>query len=320
VRRFALIVAVVAGALGPATPASAHGGDAPDATAYRTTVTGITAAEKGLRVRAVEAGARLELSNKTGHTVEILGYSGEPYLEVRPDGTYENTSSPATYENQTLSGDTAVPATADPTAPPTWRRASTSTTVRWHDQRTHWLTTGLPPAAQADPGRTHRLRDWSVPLREGVRTFEIRGTLDWVPPPTAWLWWLGAALLAATVTAAGLRATRPIAAIALIAGTITISYASAKSFAIPVLAVGLLTVAAGLRPRPFLLALAGAGLTVFAGLNEAGVFRQAVVPVPGPAWWARAAVLVALGAGVGLLSTGALRLRKMSAAAAIVDA
>jgi len=320
VRRLALIVAVVAGALAPATPASAHGGDVPDATAYRTTVTGVSAPEAGLRVRAVEAGARLELVNKTGHTVEILGYSGEPYLEVRTDGTWENTSSPAAYTNQTLTGDTPVPATADPTAPPTWRRVSTSTTVRWHDQRTHWLTPGLPPPAQADPTRVHRLRDWTVPLREGVRTFEIRGTLDWVPPPQAWRWWLGAALLALTVTAAGLRTSRPIAALALIAGTIAISYASAKSFAIPVLAVGLLAVAAGIRPRPFLLALAGAGLTVFAGFTEAGVFTQAVLPVAGPAWCARAAVLVALGAGLGLLSTGVLGLRKMSAAPSIVDA
>jgi hypothetical protein len=318
VRRFALIVAVVAGALAPATPASAHSGDTPDATAYRTTVTGISTPEKGLSVRAVEAGARLELVNKTGHTVEILGYAGEPYLAVKPDGTWENTSSPAAYRNQTLTGDTPVPATADPTAPPTWRRVSTSTTVRWHDQRTHWLSPGLPPQAQADPSHSHRLRDWIVPLREGVRTFEISGTLDWLPPPKAWLWWLGAALLALTVTAAGLRATKPIAAIALIAGTIAISYASARSFAIPVLAVGVLAVAAGIRPRPFLLALAGAGLTVFAGFNEAGAFAQAVLPVAGPAWWARAAVLVALGAGLGLLSTGVLRLRKMSAVATMV--
>jgi len=318
VRRFALIVAVVAGALAPATPASAHSGDTPDATAYRTTVTGISTPEPGLSVRAVEAGARLELVNKTGHTVEILGYSGEPYLAVKPDGTWENTSSPAAYRNQTLTGETAVPATADPTAPPTWRRVSTSTTVRWHDQRTHWLTPGLPPPAQADPHHTQRLRDWTVPLREGVRTFEIRGTLDWVPPPTAWLWWLGAALLALTVTAAGLRGTKPIAAIALIAGTIAISYASARSFAIPVLAVGLLAVAAGIRPRPFLLTLAGAGLAVFAGFNEAAAFSQAVLPVAGPAWCARAAVLVALGAGLGLVATGGFRLRKMSAVATMV--
>ncbi|HEV7961182.1 MAG TPA: hypothetical protein VGP57_01465 [Actinoplanes sp.] len=321
-RRLALVAtAVVVGALAaPATPAFAHGGDTPDATAYRTEVTGISTPEKGLRVRAVEAGARLELVNKTGHAVEILGYSGEPYLEVRPDGTYENTSSPAAYLNQTLAGDTAVPAGADPTAPPTWRRVSTDTTVRWHDQRAHWLSSGLPPQARADPTRSHRLRDWTVPLRTGVRTFEIRGTLDWVPPPKAWAWWLGAALLAVAVTALGLRFTRPIAAVALITGTIIIAYASARSGNLPLLAISIIAIVAGFRPRPFLLALAGAGLAVFAGFTQAGVFTQAIVPVAGPSWWARTAVLVALGAGLGLAATGVLRLRKLSVAPTMVEA
>ena len=67
-------------------------------------------------------------------------------------------------------------------------------------------------------------------------------------------------------------------------------------------------------------ALAGAGLAVFGGLGQTGVFAAAVLPVAGPAWWARTAVLVALGAGLGLVVTGALRLRKLSAAPAMVDA
>ena len=319
-RQFALIVVVVAGALAPATPAFAHGGDTGGSTAYLTEVTGISTPEKGLSVRAVEAGAQLELSNRTGHAVEILGYSGEPYLEVRPDGTYENTRSPAAYLNLTLAADTPVPATADPTAPPAWRRVSTGTTVRWHDMRTHWLQAGLPPQAQADPSRSHRLRDWTVPLRAGVRGFEIRGTLDWVPPPAAWRWWVGAALLAVAVTALGRRFTRLVPAVALIAGTTILSYAFAGSLDAPLLAVGVLAVAAGLRPHPFLVALAGAGLAVFGGLGQAGVFAVAVLSVAGPAWWARTAVLVALGAGLGLVVTGVLRLRKLSAAPAMVDA
>jgi hypothetical protein len=77
---------------------------------------------------------------------------------------------------------------------------------------------------------------------------------------------------------------------------------------------------AGLLPRPFLLALAGAGLAVFAGFGQVAVLREAVVPVAGPAWWARTAVLVALGVGLGLAATGVLRLRRLSAAATMVDA
>jgi hypothetical protein len=319
VRRTALFVAVLAGTLlVPAGPAAAHGGEAPDATAYRIEVSAVSPAEPGIRVRVVEAGARLELENTTGRTVEVLGYQGEPYLEVRPDGTYENASSPATYTNRTLDGDTPVPAGASPTAAPQWRRVSTGTTVRWHDQRTRWLDDGLPPQARADPSRSHKLRDWVVPLRDGVRTIEVRGTLTWEPPPPAWLWWLGALALAAGLTAADRRGVRVIGPAALAAGTITMGYAVTRMILgvggqSPALVAGALAVVAGvltLRGRaPFLLALAGALLVIFGGLADVGVFGQAVVLFPGPSWLARAAVLVAIGAGLAMAATGVLRLR-----------
>jgi hypothetical protein len=312
VRRLALF-AVVAGAfLAPATPAFAHGGDVTDGTAYRTTVTGISTPESGLSVRAVEGGARLELTNHTGHPVEILGYSGEPYLEIRPDGTYQNVNSPAAYLNATLAGDTAVPPSADPTAAPSWRRISTATTVRWHDQRTHWLSPGRPPAATAEPSRTHRLRNWSVPLREQARTFAVTGTLDWVPPPRAGLWWLGAGLLG--LTAAGLAHRRPglVRPLALVAGLAPLAYAVSRATdgasAPPVLfPVGLLALAAVYRQRPFHLALSGLVVLVFGGLSVG--FGAAVLPTAGPDWVARVLVLLSAGSGLALTVTGALRLR-----------
>jgi hypothetical protein len=313
VRRLALILTVAGALLAPATPASAHGGDAPEATAYRTTVTGVTPPVRGLSVRTVEAGARLELTNDSGRTVEVLGYAGEPYLEVRPDGTYENIHSPATYLNVTLAGDGPVPATADPAAPPSWRRVSGSTTVRWHDRRTHWL--------EPDPSltRAQRLRDWAVPLRDQTRTFEIRGTLDWVPPPPIAWWWAGAVLLAVAVFALALRWRRAVRAVALIAGTITLGYAVLRALdgmpLSPVLiVVALVAVAAGAPAyRPFLIALGGALLAVFAGLVNVGVFRAAVVPAAGPAWLSRLAVLVAIGAGAGMVAAAVLHLRAAAA-------
>ncbi|MFI5936825.1 hypothetical protein [Actinoplanes sp. NPDC051494] len=310
-RRTTLFLAVLAGALlVPAGPASAHGGDAPDATAYRTSVTGLSEDTPGLTVRAVEAGARLELVNDTGRTVEVLGYQNEPYLEVRPDGTYENTNSPATYTNQTLDGDSPVPSNADPTAPPQWRKLSGDPAVRWHDQRTHWQTPGLPPQAQADPDHAHQLRDWTVPLRQGTRTFAVTGTLTWEPPPAAGLWWAGAVALAAA-TVALRRWARPIA---LIAGTIGFAYALTRAISgvdgqVPAIAAAALAIAAGVVRSPFLVLLGGAALALFAGLGDAGVLTQAVVNFPGPGWLSRAAVVVALGAGAGLATAGALRLR-----------
>src|SRR5215475_15374745 len=82
--------------LATATPAFAHGADAPDATNYRVTITALPALA-GVEVRTIEAGARLQLTNHSGRNVEVLGYANEPYLEIRPDGVYQNYHSPATY-------------------------------------------------------------------------------------------------------------------------------------------------------------------------------------------------------------------------------
>ncbi|MEV6488856.1 hypothetical protein AB0M20_09505 [Actinoplanes sp. NPDC051633] len=292
----------------PAAPASAHGGDTPASTSFRTRVGGVTPATPGLSVAAIEAGARLELTNDTGRTVEVLGYSEEPYLEVRPDGTYENVRSPAAYLNRTLAGDTPVPADADATAPPQWRRVSGDRTVRWHDQRTHWMGDGLPPAAAADPGGTHRIRDWVVPLRQEATTLEVRGTLDYLPPPRAWLWWAGVLLT-------GLLAFRfpwlgGVAGVALIATGVLQTIESAAP--VVMFAAGLFgIVTVAVRQSPFVVTLGGIVLAIFGGLVDVSVFGAAVVPVAGPYWIARAAVMLAIGAGLGMAAAGTVRLRKV---------
>src|SRR5690606_11869993 len=99
-RRLAAAASGLLLAVSWATPAAAHAGEAPQGADYRVTVTGITPAVPGLTVRALEAGAQIELANRTGRTISVLGYAGEPYLELRPDGVYQNTRSPATYLNQ----------------------------------------------------------------------------------------------------------------------------------------------------------------------------------------------------------------------------
>lgn len=332
-------------ALATAAPASAHGADAPDGTDYRTAVTAVTPAVAGITVRAVEAGGRLELHNGTGRTVEVLGYQGEPYLEVRPDGVYENVHSPATYLNVTIAGDAAVPATADPTVAPQWRKVSDRPVARWHDRRTHW-TDGSPPSqVAADPRRDHRVRDWTVPLRDAGNPVAVRGTLDWVAPPVAQLWWAAAGLLAVAVAALGLlppehRVVVPVlGSLAVGGGAVAIGYAVAREVDAgatgpAAVALGLLlgqlwpvltalaTVLAGgyaLARRPaadFAVTLAGAGLAAFAGLPNLVVFHRAVAPVPWPAAGARVLVAVVLGVGVGLAVAGALRLRAASYAAA----
>ncbi|MFC6017836.1 hypothetical protein ACFP2T_16670 [Plantactinospora solaniradicis] len=338
-RRVGLALAAgLVGALSIAAPADAHAADAPDGSNYRSAVTGVTPAVSGLAVRVVEGGARLELVNRTGRTIEVLGYAGEPYLEVRPDGVWENTASPATYLNQTLEGDTEPPAAADPTRPPSWRRVGTEPVVRWHDQRSRWLESAPPPVVAARPDRQHRVRDWVVPLRDRTTTMELRGTLDWLPPPDPLPWWSLSLLGALAVGALGLlpRASRPgrratvaLAALAGTGGVAAICFALARGADAGVggMLLGLVTaqlwptltgtaaLAAGayaLTRRPtadFALALAGTCLALFTGVTNAAVFLRSVVPVPWPAEWARIVIAVVIATGGGLAVAGALRLR-----------
>ncbi|MEV1285544.1 hypothetical protein [Micromonospora sp. NPDC049679] len=336
----------IVAALAVAAPASAHGGDAPDGTNYRTAVTTVTPAVDGLTVRAVEAGARIELVNRGDRTIEVLGYEGEPYLEVRPDGVYQNLRSPAAYLNETLAGDTQPPVSADPTLPPSWQRISTEPVARWHDHRSHWMSATPPPDVRADPSRTHRVRDWVVPLRDGVSPVEIRGTLDWVPPPSPGLWWavsllgalaVGALGLLAAESRAGRAATVGLATLATSGGVLAIVYAVARELDAGATTVGPILqgllvgqvwpLLAGLgaiaaagyalarrTATDFALALAGACLAIFGGAANAAVFVRSIAPVPGPAAMARTAIAVVVAAGAGMALAGALRMHAASRA------
>ncbi|MER7442400.1 hypothetical protein [Micromonospora avicenniae] len=332
--------AALTATLATAAPAAAHGADAPDGTDYRTTVTGIAPALDGLEIRAVEAGARLELTNHTGRPVEVIGYSGEPYLRVGPDGVYENTHSPATYLNRTISGDTTLPPEADPAAEPSWRRVADGPSVRWHDQRALYQEGAPPAAALAAPGREHRVRDWSVPLRAGSEPMEIHGTLDWVPPPDSYTWWavtivgllaVGALGLLPAGSVPGGRALAGVGALLATGGAAAVAYTVGRTLdagaqGLGGLLLGLLTgqlwalltglgaIAAGayaLARRPaadFTVALAGACLALFAGVANATVFARAVAPAPWSATWARVLLAAVLITGVGATAAGALRL------------
>jgi hypothetical protein len=333
-RWFLAVLCGVLGSLALASPASAHPADAPVASDYRCVVTGITTPLTGLTVRAVTAGTQLELVNRTGRTIEVLGYSGEPYLRVAPDGVYQNANSPATYLNQSATGGPAPPANASPAAPPAWQKLSATPAVLWHDHRAHWMATTRPPSVAADPGSPHRISSWSVPLRDGVREFAVTGTLDWVPPPAPGTWWAGGLLLAAAVAGLGLlrtpRALRVAAGVATVTGLAALGYAAAgmadsgplgASGGLRALVTtqpwpllcGLATVAAGsyaARRRPaadLALGLTGACVALYAGAGNAGVFAHAVPPVGLPGDGARLLVLLCVGGGAGLAGFTALR-------------
>jgi hypothetical protein len=341
IARLLAVAAGVLAALVVAAPAQAHSADAPAASDYRTVVTGISPPLPGLTVRTVEAGARLELVNHSGRTIEVLGYAGEPYLQVRPDGVDQNANSPTAYINETLTGGVAPPSSAGPAVAPTWQPLSGTPAVLWHDQRTHWVAARPPSDVLAEPGVAHRIRDWSVPLRDGVRLFAVHGTLDWIPPPSPAIWWAGCLLVGAALAAPGLlrspSATPWSALVAAGCGLAAAGYAlgsaldsgalSAAGLVRALLAqqtwplvCALAAIAAGTygvlrRPAADLgLAIAGTCLALFSGIVNAAVFAHGVVPLSWPPGVARVLVLLPVAGGLAVAAASVLRLRSLTPA------
>ena len=90
VTRLLLPVALVAAALvGPlAGTAAAHGEDASAASNYRTRILSVTPEIEGIEIDVIDVGGRLQLTNRTDTEVMVLGYEGEPYLRVGPEGVF----------------------------------------------------------------------------------------------------------------------------------------------------------------------------------------------------------------------------------------
>ncbi|MBV1853968.1 hypothetical protein [Catellatospora tritici] len=343
-RAGAVLGTALAALLATATPAFAHGADAPDATNFRTTIT-VSPDLPGLEVISIEAGARLQLTNHSGKPVEVLGYQNEPYLEVRPDGVYENIHSPATWLNITIAH-VDPPPTADPTLPPEWRKVTDDPVYRWHDQRVIWTEPTDPPEVQAAPDQPRRIRDWTVPMRTEVTPLNLSGTLDYVPPPSPVTWWAIAVAGAVLVALLGFIPRRPrwvtvtLAAAAIAAGALALAYAVGREIdagntsvgailgqlftvqlwpavsAIAALAAGIYSLtrkAAG----DFALALGGAAAGLFAGMVNAAVFHRSIAPLPELSGkpsddLARIVIAAVVALGVGVAAAGMLRLRGLT--------
>ena len=188
-RRLVLAAGLAVGVvLVNAAPAAAHTVGGEHATNYRTRVRVVVPAVRGIALRAIEHGDRLQLTNATARDVVVLGYDGEPYLRVGPRGVFENTRSPATYLNRTRLGTDTPPKSADPSASPEWRRVSGGTTARWHDHRAHWMSTTEPPPVQRAPQDPHLIQRFTITLHTGGEVLRGRGDVWWVPPPSPWPW------------------------------------------------------------------------------------------------------------------------------------
>jgi hypothetical protein len=158
------------------SPAGAHQGN-PN---FRSEIRAVSPSVPGLEVRVLGFDQDFELENRTGRTVVVYGYKGEPYLRLLADGTVQtNRRSPAVYLNEDRFATTAVPASADPKAAPVWRTVDRTGRYVWHDHRMHWMSRSVPPQVHDQAKRT-KVFDYTVPLAVGDERGKIAGALVWV--------------------------------------------------------------------------------------------------------------------------------------------
>lgn len=169
-KRLAILVLL---ALAPA--AAAHEGS-PN---FLSEIDGVKPAIEGLRLQMLARDDRIELENRTGKDVVILGYDDEPYARVKADGTVEvNTNSKAYFLNEDRFGTSEVPKTLP--SEPKWKELSKAGRFEWHDHRAHYMGKGTPPQVK-DKGKRQKVFDWEVPLQAGGAPAAITGTLFWTP-------------------------------------------------------------------------------------------------------------------------------------------
>jgi len=176
----ARLVAVVAGVAVVLAPAGVVGADPPGPTDYETVVVGIEPATPTITVEMIGGDSFAQLTVQRGIEAVVLGYSDEPYLRFRTDGTVEeNRLSPAVAQNRDRYGE-ASSAAGDPNATPEWVTVSNNGTYAWHDHRAHWMSPDPPPGFQ----RGQPIQDGVIPVVVDGVTVRINVTTTWQEAPS----------------------------------------------------------------------------------------------------------------------------------------
>ena len=196
-----------------AAPAAAH-----ETPKYDSVYTGLKPAQPGLNVQVLGFDNQYQLIDRTGKTVVILGYQGEPYGRILPDGTVQvNVRSPAYYLNQDRFGTTPVPKSASPKAAPVWKYEDKTGRFIWHDHRMHWMAHTVPNQVKDQHKRT-KIFNYSIPISVNGKHVTLTGTLFWRGTPKGFPTGAIVALVAIVLAAATFvvivrrRRSRPAAA------------------------------------------------------------------------------------------------------------
>ncbi len=322
-----------------APPASAHSVAGVSATNFQTTLRSVSPAVPGLEVKVVEAGSRLEVENRTGQELLVIGYKEEPFLKIGPDGVFENKLSTTTYISRSRKGGTPPPEAEQARVGDTdWAKVSSEPIARWHDHRIHWMGNPAgPPEVRNDPDKRHVIKmspnepQWSVPMRLGTQEIAAKGDLVWQPGPSPLPWF---ALIAASLAVVVVLARRPGWAASLAAVTAVLLAVDAfhvlglglanagglgtqltksitqSPFQPLAWAVGILAIVWLRRGRPdglSLAAVAGLQIAFLGGIADLGNLSRSEVPFGFAADLARLAVALSVGLGFGLALAAVLR-------------
>ncbi|GIF14514.1 hypothetical protein [Actinoplanes teichomyceticus] len=288
-RRAAVLVAVAGVVvLGAAGPAAAHAGGLV-ATNASSRVVAITPAVPGLRVLAIEDGAKLRLTNDTGGPVTVRGGGGA--------GT------PATV----ATGNELT--WADSRSTPEGRRIPPGRTADWSLTVEAGGTAVTVTGVLTGERPPNPLPWWALAIVAAVAVPVIVRRLRRADVLLAVSGVIAMAASAAHVTGSTLAVES-----APFAGTF-LSAAGINLLSWPLILGGAVTAWRG-RPAGLLAVCAGAALTAVFVLPDVTSFHRAVLPFAGPAAAERALVVLALGLGAGVALAGAPVLRTLAQRAA----
>jgi len=300
-----------------ASPAAAHGVGGREPTNVRSRIVSVSPPVAGLAVTLIEDGERVEVTNRGPTEVTVLGYDDEPYLRVGPDGVFENTRSPAVFQNRSLNATGDVPSSYDATAEPEWRRVSGDDHVRWHDHRAHRMSGGSFPTTQ-----------WTINLTANGRPVVVQGELAWIEAGPWWPWLLLTAVIAALVALAARVAWRLTVTLVLalmcwaevlhIVGSwseVSLTLPGrimASVFSFVAVALGVYAVIRASRDSPSasapVILVAAVVFVVAGGVGDVSSWFRSQIPSTLPAGTVRALVALAFGGGIGLVIASASHL------------
>ncbi len=340
-RRILVVVALALISLGfQGNSAQAHSAANSPASNYRTKLLFVTPASDAYQAKVIETGNRFELRWKSGPELTVPDYDDHPYLRIGPKGVEENQQSNAKYLNSSRLGSTP-PDGLNPEGPPQWKRISTEPVARWHDHRIHRMTAELPEPVAKEPNKTHVIDTAPVVFFAGSNIVTVTTEMRWIPGPSAFPYWVLAAMAGLVTLAVALWArnnlgrrrvaVKTVCAFCLVLLIADVVHLVGISFGVAgplgqalgrMLSVGFVSLAAwvititgialALRNRldaPYLLTFGAALMAVVGGLADVGALSKSTLPVAfgdeGPAL-IRLLIAITIGLGMGIAIAGVL--------------